>query len=380
MNNTTRTITITSGKGGVGKTNISLNLALELSKQGYKSCVFDADLGLANINILLGLSPENDLGDVIDGQCSLMDILIKNFEGIDIIPGSSGVEKLASLNEKELANLTSSLVWLNKYDFLIFDTSAGISPNTIAFCLASSEVLLVVTPEPTSMTDAYALLKVLDRNQFKGAARVVVNQCKDIKTAQIIYNSFKEAVNRYLSVNVNLTGIIVQDPNLIEAVKKQQPFLLLYPKTNASRCIRHMAKILLGKKPPEFDLKGVSSFWDQYLSILRNPINTKGIQTGSDGSDSASMGFPINIPAEKKGSGDVTDLKIEGNQDLDFLVKGVLDISNELSRIRILLENNKSSEFMKIDQATVAKYNNRWGNAIELNFDDYSKKHQIFTE
>lgn len=380
MNNSTRTITITSGKGGVGKTNISLNLALELSKNGYRTCVFDADLGLANINILLGLSPEKDLEDVIAGQCSLRDILIKDFQGLDIIPGSSGVEKIASLSQEELTNLTSSLNELNEYDYLIFDTSAGISPNTIAFCLASSEILLIITPEPTSMTDAYALLKILERNQFKGTARVVVNQCRDIKQAQIIYNRFKEAVNKYLSVNIQLAGIVVQDPNLIEAVKNQRPFLLNYPQTKAAGCIKHMAKILIGKSPPESDLKAISVFWDQCLSFMSGSNNKKEADKGTDESDLPLLESQDASPAEKQELKGITNQDGKEDKNFDALVKGILDISKELGWIRTILEEGKGLGRKKIAPPPVVENFKRLENVIELNFDDYYEKQLTITE
>jgi len=142
----TRTITITGGKGGVGKTSISLNLALCLSKLKTKVCLFDADLGLANINILLGLYPEYDLEDVILDKKSIKDILIKTPQGIDIIPGSSGVEKLANLGSEEIEHIVKSFSELEEYDYFLFDTSAGITKNVISFCLASSEVLIVEWP------------------------------------------------------------------------------------------------------------------------------------------------------------------------------------------------------------------------------------------
>ena len=182
----TRAITVTSGKGGVGKTNISLNIALRLSSLGHKTCLFDADLGLANINILLGIRPTYDIQDLIDNRQTLQNVLFSSHD-IDILPGSSGVEELANLAPDKISALLQSLTPLSKYDFLIFDTSAGIAKNVIAFCLSCPEVVVVITPEPTSLTDAYALLKVLSANKYKGSIKVVVNQCPDIKAAKSGY-------------------------------------------------------------------------------------------------------------------------------------------------------------------------------------------------
>jgi flagellar biosynthesis protein FlhG len=272
----TRTITITSGKGGVGKTNISVNLALHLATLGHRTCLFDADLGLANINILLGLNPEHDLEDVILNRRTLQDIIIRDYKGIDIIPGSSGTEKMANLEDDQVDHLIRSFSELDGYDFLIFDTSAGVSRNVISFCLASSEVLLIITPEPTSMTDAYALLKILSLNGFKGTAKIVVNQCKSIPIAKFVYNKFKETVKKYLPIDVMPLGIVIHDKKVVEAVKTQQALVLLYPESNASKCIKNITKHLLENKPKDLEASGMASFWTRCLQLIKSPLNLTG--------------------------------------------------------------------------------------------------------
>ncbi len=269
---TTRTITITSGKGGVGKTNISVNLALHLATLGYRTCLFDADLGLANINILLGLNPDHDLEDVISNRHSLQDIIIRNYNQIDIIPGSSGVEQMANLESAQVEQLIRSFSELDAYDFLLFDTSAGVSRNVIAFCLASSEVVLVITPEPTSLTDSYSLLKILSLNGFKGKAKIVVNQCQSVKIAKLAYNKFKEAVKKHLAMDVMPLGIIMQDQKVPEAVATQQALILLYPESNASRCIKNITKNLLKIPPEDLETSGMISFWTKCLQLMKSPF------------------------------------------------------------------------------------------------------------
>jgi flagellar biosynthesis protein FlhG len=274
----TRILAVTSGKGGVGKTNISVGTAMALAEEGRKVCLFDADLGLANINILMGLIPEYTLEDLMTGQRTLDEILIKNYNGIDIIPGSSGVEGIANLNDSEVRRLIDALASLNKYDFLIFDTSAGIAAPVIAFCMAASEVLIVITPEPTSLTDAYALLKVLLANGFKGKAKIVVNQCRDIDHAKRIFQKFSEAVATHLDGKINLTGIVLSDPNITASVKEQRPFLQLYPGSKGSKCVRHLARTLLSKAPEngcDLDLAGLL---EQCFNIIRNPLSVKGVR------------------------------------------------------------------------------------------------------
>lgn len=301
-NDLTRIITLTSGKGGVGKTNISVNLALQLATSGYRTCLFDADLGLANINILLGLSPEYSLEDVIFDHRSIQDILIRDFNGIDIIPGSSGVEKMANLKDEQVDCLTHSFSDLEDYDFFLFDTSAGVSRNIIAFCMTSPEVILILTPEPTSMTDAYALLKILTLNRFEGSVRIIVNQCKNTMNATAIYTKFKTVVKHYLNVDVTLLGIVVKDQKVVEAVKNQRAFMLLYPDSNASKCIKHIAKSLLKNHPENFETPGMVPFWTKCLQIMKRPLQLTSSNKETQNNTYKPSGMPLknDQPNDKK--------------------------------------------------------------------------------
>jgi len=271
-----KTVTITSGKGGVGKTNISTNLSLYLSSLGYRTCLFDADLGLANINIVLGLYPENTIEDVIQGEMPLSSVIIKDFHGIDIIPGSSGVEGLANIEPHKIDNLIKSFLILDQYDFLFFDTSAGISKNVISFCLASSEILLVITPEPTSLTDAYALLKILTLNGLQCPVKIVINQCMNAKIAKQTYAKFSEVVKRNLSVDLQPLGMIITDQNVSGAVKDQQPFISLFPDTVASRCIMKMGDNFLKNSNNEHEGYSIESFWKQCIHLFKSNLNLDG--------------------------------------------------------------------------------------------------------
>lgn len=276
----TRTITVASGKGGVGKTHISLNLAISLSARGYRTCLFDADLGLANINILLGLNPEYDLEDVLAKGKSLGEIILCDPSGIDIVPGSSGVERLANLDADETAALIRSFDELEGYDFLLFDTSAGISRNVIAFCLTSCDVILVITPEPTSMTDAYALLKILTQNGYGGTARVVVNQCRDLKVAKSTYNTFKTTVEKFLKVDIAALGPVVWDQRVLDSVKSQGPLMNLYPRAQASRCIDYITNKILKEAPTDRENFEIRAFWTRCLQFISGPMNLRGRQGG----------------------------------------------------------------------------------------------------
>ena len=269
-----KVITIASGKGGVGKTSISLNLSLALAAAGYRVCLFDADLGLANVNILTGIFPEYGLEEVICGERSLEDIMIKNFQGIDIIPGSSGVEKMADLAPEESKRLINSFLELSAYDYFILDTSAGISSQVLSFCRASHEMILVATPEPTSLTDAYSLLKVLSRNKGLPRVKVVINQVKTAASAKNAYARLKETVHKFLPVKISPLGIVAQDKNVSISVVSQIPFFMLFPETDASRCIRSLAVKLAKGQDHKADMP-MELFWDQCLEFLSDQRQTR---------------------------------------------------------------------------------------------------------
>ncbi len=260
-------ITVTSGKGGVGKTGISLNLSLSLAQKGYKVCLFDADLGLANVNIITGLFPEYGLEEVIQGNKSLSEIIIKNYQGIDIIPGSSGVQKMADLSAEESTHLAHAFIDMDGYDYFIIDTSAGISSQVLSFCRACHEMILIITPEPTSLTDAYSLLKVLgSKGKDLPNIKVIVNQVKNTETAQTVYKKLKNTVFRFLSIKLTALGVVAYDPKVRAAIIAQTPFLLAFPDSAASRCIHSLTKKMtqksfLGKK------MSMELFWQNCLEL-----------------------------------------------------------------------------------------------------------------
>jgi flagellar biosynthesis protein FlhG len=263
----TRTITITSGKGGVGKTNISLNLALELARLGHSTCLFDADFGTANVNILLGISPRFDIKDVMLAGKGLAEIIIPEAKNLDLLPGSSGVEAMANLTTGQRQELLDALSTMQDYDFLIIDTAAGISKNVISFCLASSEVVLVITHEPTSLTDAYALLKVLAANGYTGTARVVVNRCHDSSHARITFATFKNAVLKHLNMKVAALGLVLEDEAMMEAIRRQEPFLRAFPDSQAAKCFHMLASRLVENKDGVLGAD-LGTFWRTTLEVM----------------------------------------------------------------------------------------------------------------
>lgn len=346
-----RTVAITSGKGGVGKTNISVNLALSLSRKGHQVCLFDADLGLANINILLGLEPDTTLVDVVKGGRAFTDIMME-YEGVTIVPGSSGVEELADLSPSDRERLLQSFESLGGYDFILFDTSAGVSRDVVAFCLASSEVLLVITPEPTSLTDAYALLKILLLNGFKGQIRVVLNQCKTIETAQAVYRKFKAAASRHLNTEVSALGVIYEDTKVTDAVKGQKALLSMFPDSKAAKCIEKLAERLLAEETDDLEHPDMGTFWKKCLGLFSGPLNLKGpkspvqqtVQTVSPQIAQHHQEEKKNreVPGKTGAPGTVVPLK--GYPDpAEPLIRSIISVSEELKRLRHAIEKGNGN-------------------------------------
>lgn len=272
----TRIITVTSGKGGVGKTNISANLALHLAELGYRVCLFDADFGLANINILLKIYPDFNLKDVILGQKKIKDIVIEDYMGIDIIPGSSGIEEMADLSTEQIISLIRSFSDLEHYDFLIIDTAAGVSKAVVAFCLASYELILVIIPDPSSLTDAYALLKILFLNDYKESVMVVVNQSSSLEHAKRALSKLASTTERFLSLKLIPVGIVKRDKKVLDAVERQMPFVSLFPESHAAKSIKLIARNLLSKKvfnPHPLDM---GTFWEKCLYFFTKTLKAPG--------------------------------------------------------------------------------------------------------
>ena len=353
-----KVITITSGKGGVGKTSISLNLSLALASAGFKVCLFDADLGLANVNILTGLYPEHGLEQVISGEFGLNEIMIRNFHGVDIIPGSSGVEKMADLTLKESDVLIKAFLKLKAYDYFIFDTSAGISSQVLSFCMASHEMILVVTPEPTSLTDAYSLLKVLAENRQLPAVKVVVNQVKTRTSAVKTWSKLKETVQRFLSVKIAPLGIVAHDRNVPAAIISQVPFFILSPEGLASRCIKSIAQKLALGPDDRADIP-MELFWHQCFQFFnsrkkaesghRRPLPEEGLR--KDG-EAATRDYSPELAELKEGMARI-EAKVAHLQDETSGIKDLIGQVAELTKI--LKERSLPGPAKKTDPQTTVR-------------------------
>jgi len=284
MNNA-KVITVTSGKGGVGKSSTSTNLALSLSALGNKVCIFDADASLANINILLGIQPKFTLQHLLNGEKTLSDITIKGPRGLNIIPGASGVAEYAHLSEKQKSILLSALDRLQQqYDYLIIDTAAGIGDDVLDFVKASQFSIIIITPEPTSLTDSFSLLKVLKQADYKQNSHVLVNMAMDYRSSQSIYKRFEAAVKKYIDVDISYLGYIQADETMISSVSLQCPAVLLNPDSAASQCFKKLAGSIdnnFKKKQTE----SFSDFWrqqngDRQTEILANNKNASTTKIG----------------------------------------------------------------------------------------------------
>lgn len=246
-------ISITSGKGGVGKTNIVANLAYLLSQMKKRTLIFDADCGLANIDLILGLTPKFNLYHVLKGEKTLKDIIINGPGGIKILPSSSGIQEMTSLSMGQKFTLQDELNSLqSRPDVMVIDTSAGINENVMYFNMVAGEIIVVVTPEPTSLTDAYALIKVLYQRHAKKRFRLLVNMVKSEDEAKEVFMRMAQATNHFLSLSIENLGYVLFDEDLPAAVKKQRLLAELNPHSRAIDCLRDIA-IKLCKPPQEHE-------------------------------------------------------------------------------------------------------------------------------
>lgn len=249
-----RVLAVTSGKGGVGKTNIAVNLAGAMAQLRKRVVLVDLDLGLANADILLDLEPRYNLSHVFSRQRRIEEVLISAPGGFEIVPGASGVEKLANLDDVERDNLIQAFGALHRArDYIIFDTGAGISKNTTGFLAAADDVLVVTIPEPPAIVDAYAVVKMLSEGRDRGEIYLVVNRASSREEAERIANGFAATAHRFLNVYVSKLGYVPDDPRVSQAVRQKKPFLTAFPNAPASDRVRLIAERLCrsGARAPE---------------------------------------------------------------------------------------------------------------------------------
>ncbi len=268
---TSRVVAVTSGKGGVGKTSISVNLALQFQQQGKRVVVLDADFGLANVEIMLGIRPQYNLADLVFNNKSIEDIITEGPNGIGFISGGSGVQDLVNLDKERIKKLIAKLVKLDSmYDVVIIDTGAGIADSVIEFVLSSPEVILVVTPEPTSITDAYSLLKAVNRKKDfkrgKQAIKVVSNRVSNADEGKEIFDKISIVVSKFLNIQLEYLGYIPLDKRIADAVMDQIPITISSPDSEPALRIRKICERLLNV-PVNEEKSGIAKV---FLSFIKS--------------------------------------------------------------------------------------------------------------
>ncbi len=262
----TRVISVTSGKGGVGKTNIVANLGYTFARQGKKVLILDADLGLGNLDVLLGLAPKFNLSHVILGEKSVNDIIVEGPGQMLILPASSGIQELTQLTQDQKVRILSELDQLiGAVDILFIDTAAGISSNVMDFNVTAHEIIVVVSPEPTSITDAYALMKVLSLKYAEKCCKVIVNLSGTSQQGREVFRQLNTVTERFLDMTLDYLGSVLFDAKITQGVKQQKLVSELYPDTQASRCFSDLARKISTSSPTHVPQGGSNFFWHHLI-------------------------------------------------------------------------------------------------------------------
>ncbi len=253
--NSTLSVAILSGKGGVGKTNIALNLAISLHQDGYKTLLMDCDMGLANLDVLLGITPEGNIQDVILGKAAIEDVLHSIMpNGLDVLPAASGVPELNDLSQDQRETMMEYLEpALGKYDFVLMDLGAGISETVQSFAIMGALKVIIITPEPTSLTDSYALIKVLNKRFGLDEFMIIVNEVSSAREAQRSFDKLAGACRFFLKIEPRLLGYVRQDKKLPEAVCRQQPLMTYAPGSPAAQDIQAIGSKLQADRLKRLD-------------------------------------------------------------------------------------------------------------------------------
>lgn len=261
-----RVIAVTSGKGGVGKTNVSANVAVLAAQLGKRVLIVDGDLGLANVEIVFGLTPRFHLGHLLDGTAELSQVLASGPEGVRVLPGGSGIRNLTLLDDAQKLRFMSALDTIeDEFDLVLIDTSAGIGDNVLFFVGGAQEALLVVSPEPTSLTDAYAVVKVLSLEAGVEHFGVLVNPVATEQAAREIYEKLCNVTRRFLKARLKLLGFLPRDENMHRAVLAQKALVQAFPQSPASRALKVVTDKLLADGPPPRSVGGLKFLWQRLL-------------------------------------------------------------------------------------------------------------------
>ena len=260
-------ITITSGKGGVGKSNFVVNLAISLQKQGQKVMIFDADIGMGNDDVLMGIYPKYNVLDLMRGNMSIENVLINGPEGVKLLPGGSGLNNIEDLQQYERYRFLKKIEEIEGFDYIFIDTGAGISRSVLAFISCADNVIIVTTPEPTSLTDAYSLLKAVKYFKINIDTSIVVNRTFDKQEGEQTFFKFQKAVEKFIKLETKYLGCIYDDRKLVMAVREQSPVVIAYPNSDSARCIKDISEKLLNRKN-EKKGSGVEGLFKRLFNIF----------------------------------------------------------------------------------------------------------------
>lgn len=263
-----RVIAVTSGKGGVGKTNFTVNLALALAALEQKVLVIDADLGMANVEVILGCSAPYSILNLLEDGLNIADVVTGGPRGIKFMSGGSGIYQLANLSDANLKHIIAQISLFDNWaDFILIDTGAGLSRNVLNFVMAADEVIIITTPEPTAITDAYAMMKAYAGQSGEAPLRLVVNRILDRDEGQLVVDKLMRVSQRFLDLSINSLGYVYEDRNLVKAVKNQIPLLVSFPDAISSRCIKSIAqRMLYGENIQQ--PRGIKGFFHKFLEYM----------------------------------------------------------------------------------------------------------------
>lgn len=263
----TRIIAMTSGKGGVGKSTLSVNLAISMAKMGKKVLLFDGDLGLANINVLMGIIPEHNIYEVMKGKKKLKDIIVSTSFGIDIIAGANGISQLANIDETQRNTFMDQLVGLEGYDIMMIDTGAGVGANVIGLVLPADEIVVVTTPEPTAITDAYGMIKSIVVNSADKNINLIVNRVPSAVEAKRVADRLTSISSQFLKTDVKSVGFVFEESLVQKSIRSQRPHVSLYPGSRSSACMNHIAARILNVDIDSISGSGILGFFQNFLNI-----------------------------------------------------------------------------------------------------------------
>lgn len=260
-------ITVTSGKGGVGKSNFVVNAAICLQKMKKKVLIFDADMGMGNDDLLMGFLPKYSVYDIMFKDKTIEDVIIKGPFGIQLLPGGTGIPKFGDADDEKRNSFIKKLSKLENLDYIIMDTGAGINKTVLGFINCCDELFLITTPEPTALMDAYSLVKAVDHFKIKDSANVIINKVASKKEGRKTFDKFNAAVCRFLDIKLNYLGCISEDRKIVQAVRKQIPFVINYPVSDASKDVNFIVNKLIGVKPAE-NQSGVQELFKKIFNIF----------------------------------------------------------------------------------------------------------------